>query len=412
MSGAPRPRRLACPHCGATLAEPESAGDVTEIVCPACGETLRARRRATPSSPTTPTPAPAFHNDVPQGLRLAWQGRLLLALEHLFGLGNALGASGMLACGGFIPVLRNWLNDDLDGWSGVVATLGGVRVEPVHRDPDADLGPVLARADAPVLFDDVLHVARQLGVRPPRQIRVTYLPCCGAVAWGRRDQALILGLPLLYVLTRAELNAVLAHELAHLAKGDATRAARAVRFVQALDQALVPGGSGPLGLWARACGHLGRSLIEPIAIGQEFRADLAAAELVGGERTASALIKVALVQPLFREVLDHYTPTESGEPTLYAFFQDFWERLPDRLLTAMRHRLLTHRGPSPSPMHPDLLDRLHALRDLPEPPTSSPDDSSPATTMIGDLEALERMLHNRLFATPTPEPTLFHRAGS
>lgn len=405
MSGAPRPRRLTCPHCGATLAEPISTAQVAQVVCDGCGETLRARRRASTTTPSTP-PAP-------QGFQLAWRAWKLIALERTFNLGNGLGATAMLACGGFVPVLRRWLNDDLDGWNGILTALGGVRVEPAHRDPDADLGPVLARADAPSLFDEVNHVARHLGVRPPQQIRVSYLPCCGAVAWGRRDQALIIGLPLLYVLTRAELRAILAHELAHLARGDATRAARALRFVQALDLALEnPGGSGPLGAWARACGHLGRSLVEPVALGQELRADRAAAELVGAERTASALIKTALVQPLFREVLAHYAPTDSGAPTLYAFFRDFWERLPDRLLTAMRHRLLTERAAAPSPTHPDLPDRLDALRGLAEPATAAPHDGGPASSMIGDLDALERMLHNRLFATTAPEPSVFHRAGS
>ena len=67
------------------------------------------------------------------------------------------------------------------------------------------------------------EVAQKLGVKPPGQVRLTYLPCCGVVAWGR-SRALILGLPLLRVLTVAELRAVLAHELAHLAAGDATRA--------------------------------------------------------------------------------------------------------------------------------------------------------------------------------------------
>ena len=42
---------------------------------------------------------------------------------------------------------------------------------------------------------------------------------------------MVLGLPLLYVLTMEELRAVLAHELAHLARGDATKAADSARFV-------------------------------------------------------------------------------------------------------------------------------------------------------------------------------------
>src|SRR5262249_52855078 len=151
---------------------------------------------------------------------------------------------------------------------------------------------------------------RRLGVKPPGQIRLTYLPCCGVVAW-ERSRALILGLPLLRVLTLAELRAVLAHELAHLARGDATRAARSARFVEGLGRALErcgPSARGPLGTWARLCHRLSSRLIGPIARGQEARADRSAAVIAGGTAAASALVKVAMVQPLFREVLEIYDP--------------------------------------------------------------------------------------------------------
>jgi hypothetical protein len=131
----------------------------------------------------------------------------------------------------------------------VVRILGGIWFCAETRDPDSDLGPVLARVDAPLLFSSIDTVARRLGVRPPGQVRLTYLPCCGVVAWGR-SQALIIGLPLLRVLTQVELRAVLAHELAHLARGDATGAARSARFAEGLELAVEQAGTrarGPLG---------------------------------------------------------------------------------------------------------------------------------------------------------------------
>src|SRR5262249_3376550 len=156
---------------------------------------------------------------------------------------------------------------------------------------------------APLLFSTIDGVGRRLGVKPPGQVRLTYLPCCGVVAWGR-SRALLIGLPLFRVLTQGELRAIVAHELAHLARGDATRAARSVRFVEGLERAAGSGAGGvwgPVGAWARYCLREASWLIEPVSRGQEARADRCAAAIAGGGAASSALVKVAVVQPLFRE---------------------------------------------------------------------------------------------------------------
>src|SRR5262249_60316575 len=171
----------------------------------------------------------------------------------VYWLGTVGGSAVMLVFGGFVPVGRRWLLNELGCWADVVSTLGGVWFPVVTHDPDSDLGPVVARVDAPLLFTTIDSVGRRLGVKPPGQIRLTYLPCCGVVAWGR-SRALLIGLPLFRVLTQGELRAIIAHELAHLARGDATRAARSARFLEALEQAMEltgPGCCGPPLAWAR-----------------------------------------------------------------------------------------------------------------------------------------------------------------
>jgi Zn-dependent protease with chaperone function len=338
---------------------------------------------------------------------------VLVILQYLYWWVTAAGAVLLIALGGFIPVLRGWLCNEIDGWSAVVRALGGVWFRVQTQDPDSDLGPVLARVDAPLLFSAIDIVARRLAVRPPGQVRLTYLPCCGVVAW-RRSQALIIGLPLLRVLTQAELRAVLAHELAHLARGDATRAARSARFVEGLELAVEQAGGqpyGPLGAWARFCLREASWLIAPVARSQETRADRMAAIIAGGGTAASALVKVAVVQPLFREVLAHYDPNHPEFTNLYAFFRAFWYRLSAESLSTMRLRVLTSHHGTHDPAHPPLPDRLALLQSYSDPVCSN-GDASPATTLLGDLDIFEQMLHNRLFQIPTVEPTVFHRAGS
>ncbi|QDV38478.1 M48 family metallopeptidase [Tautonia plasticadhaerens] len=350
------------------------------------------------------------------GLGLHLRGLGLGAVELAFPIGNTLGAWAMLAVGGFVPVLGGWLDDRVGCWADVVSRLGGVCPSTIVGDPDADHGPVLGRADAPELFDEVRALARHAGARPPGQLRLSYLPCCGATAWGRNGRALLIGLPLLSVLNRIELRAVLAHELAHLARGDATHSARSARFVEALGRAIetAPRGSiSPLRGWAHLCLGLGSRLLSPIARGQEARADRFAAGVAGGDATASALVKVALVQPMFREVLGHYDPRSSpGLPNLYAYFRSFWQRLPEPLLVAMRHRLLSDSPGRSDAAHPALIDRLTIVQSYPNR-SCSPVDLSPAESVLGDPLSLEQMLHNRLFGlAPMPGPSIFHRAGS
>jgi Zn-dependent protease with chaperone function len=400
------PLGLTCPGCGSDL-EPlgEGAGEVHRLYCPACGETFKARRRTNPPAVQGPQTV--------GGLSLAIRAGLLRMVPPVYHTGVGVGTAILVVSGGFIPVIRGWLADRIAGWGGVIEAMGGARVVSESRDPDNDFGPILRRLDAPGLFEEVAEVARRLGVRPPEEIRLAFLPCCGVVAW-RRSRALLLGLPLLEVLTLAELRAILAHELAHLARGDATWAAGSLRFVEGLGRALDdPNGRawGPLRLWARLCRKAAGSLIGPIARGQEARADRTSANLAGGPAAASALIKVALVQPLFRELLGQHDPDRSADLNLYASFRALWVRLPVSLLEAMRLRLLTldpGAGDSPHPPLPDRVAMVQAFPDRPDPAA----DSVPVVSLLGDPEWLEQMLYDRLFALPTVEPTIFHKAGT
>jgi Zn-dependent protease with chaperone function len=403
---------LLCSDCASELGgHPQSERAPLEAHCRRCGSPVFAGAKppglGRPSAATQNGSAPLG------GLMLWWRNGILRLLERLYWT-VTLGASlVLLVAGGFVPVLRGWLRNEVDGWSDAVATLGGVWFAVETKDPDSDLGPVLARVDAPQLFTTIDAVGRRLGVRPPGQVRLTYLPCCGVVAWGR-SRALIIGLPLFRVLTQGELRAVVAHELAHLARGDATRAARSARFVEALEQAIERNGRrvrGPLGAWARFCLNEASWLIEPVARGQEARADRCSAAIAGGSAASSALVKVAVVQPLFREVLQSYDANGSMPLNLYAFFRAFWYRLPGEVHSAMRISVLTNRNGTHDSTHPPLPDRIASLQAYPDP-ASLNGDSMPATTFLGDLEIFEQMLHNRLFGIPGIEPSVFHRAGS
>ncbi len=406
MGRALPPRGLPCPTCGAGLEPVDPVDpDVVRLGCPDCGETFVARRRV-PIVPEVETP--------PDGLTLVARAWALHAVTRLYPCGVGGLSLSLLVLGGSVPVLAAWLRDEVVSIAEAVDLLGGLRVRRTSTNPDADLGPTLGWADAPVLFRLVNEVAREVGARPPDQIRLAYLPCCG-VAAGGRSRALLIGLPLLHILTHAELRAVLAHELAHLARGDATRSADDARFVEGLGRALEDSTGhrwSPLRLWAKGCYRVASRLGAPIARGQEVRADRIAASLAGGETTASALIKVALIQPLFREVLALYdAEAPPSGLNLYAFFRTFWGRLSDSLMMALRIDLMTRPPSIPDPTHPPLPDRLAAVGSYPEP-LPREGDRIRAASALGDVEWFEQLLHYRLFGLNAVEPTVYHKAGT
>jgi hypothetical protein len=75
----------------------------------------------------------------------------------------------------------------------------------------------------------------------------------------------------------------------------------------------------------------------------------------------------------------------------------------------MRLSLLANGAVTDDPAHPPLPDRIALVQSYPDPATTQA-DAAPATTALGDLEFLEQVLHNRLFAIPNIEPTVYQKA--
>ncbi len=307
--------------------------------CPRCGGALSDGPDVPPGAADQPaTIQPQVARPL-SGIMLVWRNSMLRMLASLYWIVTFTGSAVLLVCGGFVPVVRGWLRNEIDDWSDVVATLGGVWFTVDTAGPRQRLGPVLARVDAPHLFATIDSVGRRLGVKPPSQVRLTYLPCCGVVAWGR-SRALLIGLPLFRVLTQGEFRAIVAHELAHLARGDATAAARSARFVEALragrrtKRPARPRSAGCLGTILPA-----RGVVADRAGGA--RPGSAGRSLRGRDRRRQRRRR----RPWSRSPSFSRSSARSSRPTtrtttpssnLYAFFRAFWYRLPAEVHTAMR----------------------------------------------------------------------------
>jgi heat shock protein HtpX len=198
-----------------------------------------------------------------------------------------------------------------------------------------------ALAEDPLLRSTVDRLSAQLGVAPPRlQLMDDGFPRAFVVGRNPRSATLAVSTGLLGALTPGELEAVIAHELAH------------VRVRDVLTQTQVVLLSTTLLELSRVGGFLSRflvSVLAPVAAafthlvlspGRELAADAAAATLVDPHDLADALLRLDRAAEL---VEFHASPTTEPLYTVSPF--DHSERVARMFVT-----------------HPPLADRVARLR--------------------------------------------------
>jgi hypothetical protein len=302
-------------------------------------------------------------------------------------------------------------------------------------EPDAKIGPILTRPDAPRLFAILEDLADMIGVERPDEVRLGYLPACGVVDLKQPDrrakQVLILGLPCLHVWSIDELRAVLAHELVHLEKADAAVTRCVLERIRIMHAA--PSQRGMTRIWLRpwrsltglAC-RLATNLCTRVCKAMELRADRWAALIVGPDSLISALEKLALVQPVFREMLLTYNALARPGGNVYAHFADVWGQLTPRALAPLRRRLVESSDDADE-FHPTLPQRLHCLQELratsrivSRGAAGKQAETGAAASrrktsrrssreLLTDPGQFESVLHNHLFGAHASPLSVFHR---
>jgi Zn-dependent protease with chaperone function len=272
---------------------------------------------------------------------------------------------------------------------------------PPAHEPDATIGPILAPADAPGLFDILRRLARKLGCPVPAEVRLSYIPACGVLEVPVNEvysrPVLVLGLPCLQIWSRRELKAVLAHELTHLRHEDASFARNVLHLVEAV-RARVAAGRGdvsranPRWLLRRALSASMGPLAALVGRSMEYRADQWSARTYGSEALSRALEKMAVVQPVFREVLAF--ADRSPSTNVYRIFRRAWNGLSGEKYERLRDRLIEASRAGRGGAHPSVADRLRRLKKL-RPGRRG--ESHPTLYLLDDPNVLERLFHNRLF---------------
>lgn len=280
-------------------------------------------------------------------------------------------------------------------------------------EPDIAIGPILARSDAPGLFNILESLSAKLGGSFPTEVRLSYLPACGVLDLGMesgyRRQVLIIGLPCFLILRIDELQAVLAHELAHLQLEHNRRVRAFADFGSNILQ--VPAG-GPVP-WDRPRCYLARFIGRRLARvtawvshAMEYRADEVSANCFGTRPLASALEKLAIVQPLFRETLLFYDPMERQQGSVYKFFATFWKGIDRKQYKRLRRRFVKQAEPDPCDVHPPVHRRIHRLTGEEWRGRRVP---ASAVTLLAAPEELMAVMHNRLYGEHSEPDSVFQR---
>lgn len=274
-----------------------------------------------------------------------------------------------------------------------------------HRERIVPPGPRLTHSDEPRLLDLISTVATQAGERPPDEVYAVAEVNAGVLDYGRR-RVMTLGLPLIQVLTVAELKAVVAHEFGHYAGGD-TRQAWAYRTREKIRRTLTTLRSGwlLLRLPFLLYGRLFLRVTQALSRRQEYAADQLAAGIVGAQALTSALRSIAAGSIAFRSYWStEYLPILNAgyRPPFMDGFRIFLDNpaVHDALESAL-DRTLVEAPISPYDSHPSLAARIAAVAGLPRVGSNG---SQPAAALLQDLPRLESQLIKSMLISGAPMP--------
>jgi len=267
-------------------------------------------------------------------------------------------------------------------------------------------GRAIRPANEPELAALVQGVAERLGFRVPLLVRVIPVPDAGLIATkvaGVRVFVLVLGWPLLRVLTAAQLAAVVAHELAHELHIADRRTSRLLAARESLVESMDNGVHVP----AAVAGKLLRAT-QRRSWELETAADASSADVAGSTAVRGALERSGLISAAF-EIFGERWASSLADDGSYP--QDLYDALDAAMGDAHVARLVAAASqaadeadtldPYGISTHPPLNTRVAAV---PERPQSDWDPNQPVP--VHDGEAVDRWCVQELVGSEDPSDEL------
>lgn len=301
------------------------------------------------------------------------------------------------------PVLEFVLADRLHAQLLLVSVAGlGIlwALVPRRREAWVDPGPTFTAETQPELTALVAHVATSVGQQMPSALYLiddmnAFVTTRGGFMGLGGTRVLAVGVPLLIVLDRAELESVLAHEFGHFHGGDTRLLPLVYRTRGVMERTLATAHGFVQGVFkAYASFYLARS--QGISRSQEFAADRLAARVTASHTAARALARLMPANTAF----EHYRTYEYA-PVLQAgrrppYVAGFQTALASSMMTGDAERstdvALGSAVGSRFDSHPSPFDRIRALGVEPDDVVARPWPSVPALGLLRDLSQVEAAL--------------------
>jgi heat shock protein HtpX len=325
----------------------------------------------------------------------------------------ALVIAGALLAAAILPWVFNGHNNLWVTVTGVVLAGSILWAILPRRLPFKPPGVRLTRGAQPRLLAVIDEEAEACGERTPEEVYATFDVNAAVLEVNRRRRVMIIGLPLLHLVSERGLRAVIAHEFGHYTGGDTRLGPWIYRTRAAIGRTIgqLTSEDGDDGWTERAVrapfvwyGKAFLRITNAISRRQEFAADARAAHRGGRKVYSETLRRIEAYAPAF----DAYWANEvapllsSGRrPPIGEGFSAFIRaETIDRAANEHLERELAEGRTDPYDSHPSLAERIAALENV---APGEPDHSPPAEALVDDPMALERAQAIHLFGPEAGE---------
>ena len=256
-------------------------------------------------------------------------------------------------------------------------------------------GPLLNPAGQPRLFATLDEVARAVGEPMPAEVYLTPEMNAGVLQHGRR-RVMVIGLPLMQIMTVSQMRAVLAHEFGHYQGGDTKLGPWVYRTRETIERTLrtVSRNGALLQLPFLWYGRLFLRVSQAVSRQQEFAADQLAARTVGARPMIEGLRNLARGSIAFdaywRQEVVPLVEAGFQPPVAEGFTRFLAEPVVMKDVAAATAKRLAEARTDPYDSHPPDAERIAALQAL--PPGRDYTDEPAAVTLVDGVDLIESVL--------------------